>query len=173
VSYQPQTPYVPGPNFTPQALQPTGPTPPRRSKAVPILIVALVVLAGVGAALAFVFIGDRSGSKPAATLAPAASAHIVPGAAFQVIDETCRASMPSYDVEDAGHTLIMTVGGDGGMSSDTMTCVFNSLNIPASVREHIGTTRALDGQQTDTWDDFTARWTYHPKDGLRMTIQEP
>jgi hypothetical protein len=173
VSYQPQTPYIPGPGYTPQAIPPAGPTPPRRSKTMPILIVALVLLAGVAAALAFVLIGGRSGSKPAVRpAAAAASAHIDPGAGFQVIDETCRTSMPSYDIEDAGHTLILTVGGPNGMSSDSMTCVFNSLNVPASVREHIGTTRALDGQQTDSWDDFTARWTYHPDDGLQMTIRE-
>ena len=43
--------------------------------------------------------------------------------------------------------------------------------MPDAVRQHVSTTRALDGQQTDSWTGYTARWTYHPDDGLQMTIQ--
>lgn len=170
VSYQP--PVMPGPTSQPAPAWTPQPAP-RKSRAVPILIAALVALVLVVAGLAFYLL--RPAPAAPARSAPkqaAVSAHIVPGAAFQVIDETCHTSMPSFDVEDGGHTLIMMVGGGNGMSNDTMTCVFNSLDVPASVREHIGTTRALDGQQTDSWDDFTARWTYHPDDGLQMTIRE-
>ena len=34
----------------------------------------------------------------------------------------------------------------------------------------INSTRALDGMQTDSWHDITARWTYHPDDGLDITL---
>ena len=38
------------------------------------------------------------------------------------------------------------------------------------VTQHIESTRALDGMQTDEWDDMKARWTYHPDDGLSLTL---
>lgn len=34
----------------------------------------------------------------------------------------------------------------------------------------IDSTRALDGTQTDSWKDIDARWTYHPDNGLRLTL---
>lgn len=188
MSYDPQQParpvnYVPGGYMSapqpamygqsPTPAPPAGP-PQRKSRTVPILVGALVVLLAVAGALAFYLLrANRSATAAAPAHPAAASAKIVPGAAFQMIDETCRMSMPSYDIEDAGHTLNLIVGGPVGMSTDGMTCVFNSLDVPDAVRQHIGTTRALDGQQTDSWDDYTARWTYHPDDGLQMTIREP
>lgn len=184
MSYDPQQPgrpvnYVPGgyiptppPSFAPATYgQPPQPPAPGKSRAIPILSGVLVVaVIAVGGLIAFYLLHSPS-TAPARSAS--ASAKIVSGAAFQAIDENCRTSMPSYDVEDGGHTLILTVGGSDGMDTDTMTCVFNSLNIPDAVRQHIGTTRALDGQQTDSWDDYTARWTYFPDDGLQMTIRKP
>jgi len=35
---------------------------------------------------------------------------------------------------------------------------------------HINTTRALDGTQSDEWDGYKARWTYHPDAGVRITF---
>jgi len=74
-------------------------------------------------------------------------------------------------VEDAGKTLVTTVGGGAFMSTDTAGCVFDHLAVPDAVRQHVNTTRALDGQQTDSWSGYMARWTYHPDDGLQMTIR--
>jgi hypothetical protein len=33
-------------------------------------------------------------------------------------------------------------------------------------------TRALDGRQSETWEDFSASWTYHPDNGLDVLIRE-
>ena len=49
-------------------------------------------------------------------------------------------------------------------------CVLNSLQVPDRVRSHIDSTRALDGMQEDSWDGFNARWSYHPDDGVTITI---
>ena len=38
------------------------------------------------------------------------------------------------------------------------------------VADHINTTRALDGTQSDEWDGYKARWTYHPDAGVRITF---
>jgi hypothetical protein len=169
VDYQP--PVTPGYSSQPAAAwpPPQPEQPPRKSRTVPILVGAVGVLVVVVGVLAYYLIRTTH-SSPAARPAAGTSAHIVPGAAFEAIKTQCGITA-GYDIEDAGHTLIITVGG-AYMTSTMMTCVFNSLNVPSAVREHIGTTRALDGQQTDTWDDYTARWTYHPDDGLQMTIRE-
>lgn len=53
---------------------------------------------------------------------------------------------------------------------DRVTCFLNELKTPEYVRKHIESTRALDGQQTDKWDGYEARWTYHPDNGLLLTI---
>ena len=51
-------------------------------------------------------------------------------------------------------------------------CLFDELEVPDYVRDHVISTRALDGQQTEEWGELSARWTYHPDDGLQMTIRE-
>lgn len=166
---------MPGYSSQPPPVWPPQPPAPRKSRAVPILVTALIASVITAGALAFYLL--RNDQTPSAAT-PAHSAEAVankinPGEAFQVIYQNCQASNPTFDVEDGGHTLNIVVGGLNGMSTDTMTCVLNSLNVPDAVRQHISTTRALDGQQTDVWDDFTARWTYYPDDGLQMTIREP
>lgn len=53
---------------------------------------------------------------------------------------------------------------------DGMTCVLKRLGVSSAALEHVASTRALDGQQTEEWDGFKARWTFHPDDGLQMTV---
>jgi len=69
-------------------------------------------------------------------------------------------------IQDQGKSL--TVAGTdltrGGM------CVMRTLRAPDYVLEHVKSTRALDGQQTESWDGLDARWTYHPKSGLSVTV---
>jgi hypothetical protein len=42
--------------------------------------------------------------------------------------------------------------------------------MPERVQNHVSSTRALDGIQEDTWNDYSAQWTYHPDHGLNVTI---
>lgn len=80
-------------------------------------------------------------------------------------------------LSDADRTLILDGQGKGAGSGDvdygTQECVFNRLAMTAAVLEHLKSTRALDGQQTDKWDTLEARWTYHPDSGLDVTLTEP
>ena len=67
---------------------------------------------------------------------------------------------------------------DNGMTEQALLlgifydCVLNALDVPTRVRDHINSTRALDGQQTETWDDLNARWTFHPDHGAGITFWE-
>ncbi len=45
-------------------------------------------------------------------------------------------------------------------------CILKALGAPSSVEPRMGSTRALDGTQRESWEGFTATWTYHPDDGL-------
>ncbi len=71
-------------------------------------------------------------------------------------------------VADEGASLTFTSTGSG--LTHEPSCVLENLQAPSYVIEHVVSTRALDGQQTDEWDDLEARWTFHPDSGLRMTI---
>lgn len=167
MSYQPpdanpahfqQPPVVAG--WQPAPMQPP---PEPKSRMVPVLLGLLAASILVVGGLVFALLRDSS------TPAPAAKASANPAAVFTQIGDACKVVV-GYHVEDAGKTLALTVGGQY-MNADTMTCVLDHLGTPAAVRDHIGSTRALDGQQTDTWPGYAARWTYHPDDGLQMTIR--
>ncbi len=161
MSYPPQQPPVtPGYTSPPQGDW----TPPRpKSKAVPLLVAALVLALITVAGLTYLLVGR---DKPA--VAPKAIAATSAAKLAEIHDE-CSV-VAGYNIEDAGRTLVMTVGNQF-MSAETMNCVFDRLGTPDAVRQHVSTTRALDGQQTDSWPGYSARWTYHPDDGLQMTIR--
>lgn len=42
------------------------------------------------------------------------------------------------------------------------------LGLPASILTKMGQTRALDGRQTETYEDIEVSWTYHPNQGLEV-----
>ncbi|QNP56303.1 hypothetical protein [Tessaracoccus defluvii] len=71
-------------------------------------------------------------------------------------------------VADGGSSLsFVAKGQDVGVIPE---CVLVKLKAPDFVMTHLGSTRAMDGQQTDEWGDLEARWTYHPDAGVNMTI---
>ena len=80
-------------------------------------------------------------------------------------------------VGDEGKTLTLTTAGKSGKSASytdikDVACVLTELEVPSYVISHIDSTRALDGQQTDEWDGISARWTYHPEDGLHLVLRD-
>ena len=78
---------------------------------------------------------------------------------------------------DDGMSISFDTQGEEDYASDgpydtveDIACALNELETPDYVVEHMDNTRALDGQQTDEWDTFEARWSYHPDNGFEMTI---
>lgn len=51
-----------------------------------------------------------------------------------------------------------------------LDCVLAETEAPQQVLDHVHATRALDGQQTDQWGGYEARWSYHPDDGVNFTV---
>ncbi|WP_053205835.1 hypothetical protein [Jiangella muralis] len=94
-------------------------------------------------------------------------------------------------IEDDGATLVLAGYGDaltdlldddaeledamadiGLTSVEDMACVLEELQAPTAVIEHMSSTRALDGTQSDDWEGYEAQWTYHPDDGLNIIVTE-
>ena len=93
---------------------------------------------------------------------------------FETAAEACELA-PLLVVADKGTTLTLTTAGESGVSYtdiEDVACVLAKLEVPSYVVSHIDSTRALDGQQTDEWDGISARWTYHPEDGLHLVLRD-
>ena len=95
---------------------------------------------------------------------------------FEAAAEACELA-PLLVVTDEGKTLTLTTAGKSGKSAsytdiEDVACVLTKLEVPSYVTSHIDSTRALDGQQTDEWDGISARWTYHPEDGLHLVLRD-
>lgn len=77
---------------------------------------------------------------------------------------------------DDDTTLIIDVEGEdpgsGSLSFDALSCVLAELDTPSYVISQIEGTRALDGMQSADWETYTAQWTYHPDQGLDITIHQ-
>ncbi|MDN4598439.1 hypothetical protein [Leifsonia virtsii] len=76
---------------------------------------------------------------------------------------------------DENHTLILDGKGEedaAGMSFDSELCVLKALKVTDAVLNEIETTRALDGRQEASWGKIDASWTYHPDNGLDITLTE-
>jgi hypothetical protein len=150
-NYQTPTP----PDSTYGIWMTTEPVAAKSRRALWIVLAAFVVLlvAGFGAYLA---LGRSSGPTLTAAV------------------EKCNDGRTDARLGDGGKTLIVNASGDAIktiIDTQTEACILDYLETPESVRAHIEGTRALDGRQTDSWDGFTAAWTYHPDDGLDITIE--
>lgn len=76
---------------------------------------------------------------------------------------------------DGGYTI--TLQGrpkyrSEGPSPDAIGCVLAAVDTPDSVIEQIDSTRALDGMQKASWDQFSATWTFHPDDGAKIIVSQ-
>jgi len=121
-------------------------------------------------AVASLILAGCAGTDPTS---PATASPTTTKAAPEPLEEAWSACFTPGTLADGRQTLILdTQGKDdaGGDSWERVECVFNELAMPSSVESHVTSTRALDGMQTDTWGEFSARWTYHPDDGLQITI---
>lgn len=48
--------------------------------------------------------------------------------------------------------------------------MLGKLGTPASVRERMYATRAIDGTQSEEWASYKATWTYEPDQGLTVIV---
>lgn len=90
---------------------------------------------------------------------------------FATAVNACKAA-PFAKVSSDGSSMEMTTFGkkQPGMSMRTLGCVLTKLDAPASLKQRMDTTRAIDGTLEETWGSYRATWTYHPDQGLHVVI---
>lgn len=94
-----------------------------------------------------------------------------PSQALTQAVEACPESSYIELVDDGTALLISTEGTESyGASMVEVACVLDELEMPSNIVNRLDTTRALDGTQTGTWNDYEATWNYHPNSGMNLTI---
>jgi len=131
------------------------------------LIGALVVLAAACG-------GDPPAATPTATAVPTPSPTEAAALPLEGAFEDCiKPGQQKYaDLGDEGRSLSMS-GKDKygeGVGYSAISCVLAAVDLPDHVLSRLNNTRALDGMQDAEWDGYEASWTYHPDDGVNLTI---
>jgi hypothetical protein len=131
-------------------------------------VVAAAVLAA-GGITTTIALASGDGGGPAAVLNPVAE-RTTP---LEEARGYCAPGDTDLALGDEGRSMTITGAGHySGADIEDVACVLDQLDIPDSVVARIDSTRALDGMQEASWDDFTAVWTYHPDDGLNLIIED-
>lgn len=75
---------------------------------------------------------------------------------------------------DSGHTVIVDTKPGGGFSggTDDLVCMLDALHTPDRVVHEMETTTALMGRQSEQADGLSYEWSYHPDNGLDLTISD-
>lgn len=150
---------------------PPQPTKPQPTKSAAKWIILILGVLAVAATIVIV-LATRGGTDDGDILDGAGGDGEMP---LQDAVDACDTT-GTMTTGDEGHTLILDTEGEESGSGDysyfDAVCVLGYLGVPDSTFDHIGSTRALDGMQTASWDNFSARWTYHPDNGLDITITD-
>jgi hypothetical protein len=127
----------------------------------PLLTATLVTLALAGCAQA----GPGAEPTPTPTRSPMFTAMLECGL-IKGSDGVTLGDDETSLVLDTGES-----SGISGATAEATECVLRELGMPDATWNKIETTRALDGRQDDEWDGYSASWTYHPDDGLNVTVE--
>lgn len=86
--------------------------------------------------------------------------------------DTCHASGSYVRLAADKSSLTLQAENESGrgLSAPVFRCVLDELDAPASMRQLMLLTRAIDGTQEEQWGLYRATWTYHPDQGLNVVI---
>lgn len=76
-------------------------------------------------------------------------------------------------IEDDGRTLLVRTSGKQTARYATYSdveCLLNELDAPTRTFHRVESTRAVDGRGTDEWGQYTAEWSYDPRNGLNLIV---
>lgn len=158
------TPYVPGEPTDDEVLEqfePVAEQPSRVRRWTKIFLGAIAVIAGL-----VIFGQITNGSS---------TAHSIITPPLVKAQQTCDPTGLGTTVADGKKTLVVNGAGKEdttGVDVPAEACILRELGATTAVLQHMDSTRALDGRQTDSWDGFKAAWTYHPDQGLDLVIQD-
>lgn len=98
----------------------------------------------------------------------------IPNTTFSDAAEACLASSdPGLTIDDDGRAMYLDGEGDesGGMNVFFQVCILRELDVPDSVFDRISNTNSSMGVQEASWDNFEMSWTYHPDNGLNVSVE--
>ena len=87
--------------------------------------------------------------------------------------ESCSLERNLYLTLDSdGKGLYLDGDGDEnpGMNISEIVCVLSYLEVPNSILSRMDNTTALMGQQIGSWDGISVLWSYHPSNGLDISL---
>jgi hypothetical protein len=93
-------------------------------------------------------------------------------AALTACDLTSTSDGVSLDADNK--TIFFDGTGEedfDGINYSSVECVLKELKASASIFDRIGTTTSLQGVVEGSWGNYTADWTYHPDNGLDITVK--
>ena len=80
------------------------------------------------------------------------------------------------EVVDDGAALVLSGIGDGLGDTDAelaaVICLWDELGTTQALRTEVSTTTALSGTLEEVEDNLEYKWSYHPDNGVNMTIAE-
>lgn len=97
----------------------------------------------------------------------------LPDSTFSNAAEACFASSdPGLTIDDDGRSMYLNGEGEesSGMNVFFQVCILEELEVPASVFDRISNTNSTMGVQEAAWDNFEMSWTYHPDNGLNVSV---
>ena len=143
--------------------------PSRRSRAG----VVVSIFATAAVALTLGAVGGYAVGSEKGVAAASASASATRSTLFSSAVSSCG-SPAGAQFGDGGRTLTLRTRGaerhSSGMSVQDLRCILTKLGASDAVISRMSATRALDGMQDGQWEGIRASWTYHPDDGLNITL---
>ncbi|MEV3936013.1 hypothetical protein AB0K52_08575 [Glycomyces sp. NPDC049804] len=119
---------------------------------------------------------EESSSSPAESETTASPKPALPPAEpnpMEAAIDSCASDSDRITLADDGNTIVaegIGIDGETDESIEQLVCVLVYLGAPDSLFAHLDSTRAIDGRQEDEFGEYTAAWTFHPDDGVNMTI---
>lgn len=101
------------------------------------------------------------------------SAALTPNPLVQAVAGCSLEGAEGVELTDGDKTLIIDTEGQEdyeGASYDDYLCITEGLNLPERIKDSMGKTRALDGTMSDTFENLSLTWRYHPDTGIDLTV---
>ncbi len=91
---------------------------------------------------------------------------------FSVAYEACG-EPAGVTLADGGTTLTIDTEGEedwSGASITDLVCILDEIEVPTYIRDEIDNTNSLMGRQSAEYEGIKLSWSYHPNNGVDMTI---
>lgn len=133
------------------------------------VIFAVAAITGLGLAAAVTILAFKLTAEPDNKGEPAADAR--ERTPIEQALWMCDGDEDTIESGDGGHTIIIDTANEYG-SVEGIECVMEELGTSDAIRSQMSSTTAMMGTQTAEQDGLAYSWSYHPDNGVNMTITE-